>query len=103
MIGDWLRRLVDTAAFRPALTVYVASVAVSAAVADNRIRVEVGMAALGFVALLTALASMHREVEKVHTLVNSQRDELVARITQLTAALVDTGQRVPTDPAEEDR
>ena len=108
MIRGWLHRFATTAAFRPALIIYISAVLIAAAVAAQWVRGDVGVVVLGIVAVLAVLAAMHREVEKVHTLVNSQRDEMVAhiddltaRVEQLTAVLIAAGQHVPVDPAQE--
>lgn len=49
-------------------------------------------------ALVTLLSVLIVMVRRVHVLVNSQHDEQVARIKQLTEALLDSDTAVPDKP-----
>lgn len=93
--AGYAHRVVDSIAFRPALTIYVASVLAAAAATAGWVRVDVSLVLGGVVTVLAVTASMHREIRLVHTLVNSQHDELVARVAQLTDTLHAAGVGVP--------
>lgn len=92
-----LRRFTSSIAFYPVTAVYVAAAAASAAVAGRYLRLDLALVIVALVAVMAIQLSMRHEVRTVHHLVNSQRDELVARIDQLTAALVAAGLPVPDD------
>jgi CHASE3 domain sensor protein len=51
--------------------------------------------ALTFVGVIVGAYVNLRKTREVHSLVNSQHDDLVARTDQLTGALQDAGVRVP--------
>jgi hypothetical protein len=93
----YLRRFLGSISFYPVSTVYLASAAMIATVTGRYIRLEVALLIEGLVAIIAIQISMHSEVVRVHKLVNSQRDEMIARIDQLIATLVAAGVRVPDD------
>jgi len=82
---------------------YVAGVLVACGVSVGWIRLDVGVVALSVIAVLLITVGISREVHTVHTLVNSQRDELLDRIDQLVAALHKAGVAVPQDSEGEVR
>ena len=100
MTVAYLRRAADAAATIPALVIYVAAVATAAAVAGRAVRLDVGVVILGVFTVMVIQAAMHREVTKVHVLVNSQRDELVAHIQDLKAQLAAARAQPPDDERE---
>lgn len=102
-----LTRITHSVIFYPISVVYGCAAALAAAVASHRMRLDVGVVLLTLIVVATLLVSTRREVALVHSLVNSQRDDLVAtvqqmggRIDQLTAALVDAGVAVPRDESK---
>jgi hypothetical protein len=110
MTGAYLRRVSRTAAFYPVTIVYLAAAVDIAAIAGGAVRLDIGLALLGLLAVLVVLLAMRREVGSVHTLVNSQHDALVAtidamsrRIEQLVDALHEAGVQVPHDQGGVDR
>jgi hypothetical protein len=92
-----VRQVAASPAAYPVTIVYLAAAGVLAAIVGRLLRLDVGLALLALVAVLVVLASMHREMSAVHGLVNSQHDDLVARVSQLTAVLRAAGVRVPND------
>jgi uncharacterized protein YoxC len=90
-----LRRVIAACAFYPVTWTYLAGVAVIMSISEGLVSVSAGLIALSLLALLIALIFTRKEVQKVHILVNSQRDELVERIDQLVTALHDAGAAVP--------
>lgn len=97
------RQVVRAVAFYPISAVYAAVAVVVAAVAGHTLRPDVALVIIGMAALLVLQLSMRHEVSTVHGLVNSQHDALVARIDQLTAALVAAGVQVPHDDTAKTR
>jgi hypothetical protein len=92
----------NSAAFYPLTTLYIAAVLALEAAVSGLVRLDTAIIGLGIVTVILILASIYREVryqraevKKVHTLVNSQRTELLERIEQLVAALQVAGVAVP--------
>jgi hydrogenase-4 membrane subunit HyfE len=90
-----VRRLLATCTFYSITTLYLAAVAAIILTVQGAVSITAAAAALFALAVLLILAEMHREVRKVHTLVNSQRDLLLARIDQLINTLEAAGVSVP--------
>jgi len=84
----------------------IAMVIVPLTVADT-IQLNTTLIILTGAALILVVVASHKatvalrvDVEQVHTLVNSQHDDLVARVSQLIDALEVGGVAVPQDPKE---
>ncbi len=71
----------------PTFTMYVAGVLVACAGAMDWIGLDIGVVILTTVAGLLIVTGVARELHIVHTLVDSQRAELLERIDNLTATL----------------
>lgn len=107
----WWQRLLRTPALYGQTVSYMAAVIVIGLIVDGYIRVAVGIAALGFAAILIVLLAMRRDMREelarvtrdlatVHGLVNHRSDEQMARIDQLTASIIRGDTEVPDDPAK---
>jgi hypothetical protein len=83
-------------------TVYGAGVLLVVAVTRDWVEVEAGIYGLSALTLLAVLITTLREVHTVHVLVNSQRDELLARIGALTEALNAAGVALPKQRQPDD-
>lgn len=95
----YVHRFAHSVAFYPVTIVYGACAAVIGAIAGHFLRADVALLLISLIAVMSVQVSMRREVRRVHVLVNSQRDELVARIDQLVRALRAAGVTIPADPA----
>lgn len=104
LVRLYLRRVVTSTAFYPLSTLWVAAMLILSAVVGGALRLDVGLTLLTLSAVLIVVLAMRRDVSTVHSLVNSQRDELVTtikemgdRIRQLIVALQEAGVAVPHD------
>lgn len=79
----------------PVTTVYGSGVVVAYALTAGWVGLGTGVIALTMIALLAIMVSMSREVQVVHHLVNSQRDALLERITELVDAMHEAGVDLP--------
>jgi hypothetical protein len=103
MTHAYLRRVARSAAFYPVTVVYLAAVLALIGVVGGVLSLEVGLTALGFVAMLVVLVSMRGDVGQIHVLVNSQHDALLERVDELLDALHEAGVAAPKDKAGVDR
>ena len=110
MTRPYLQRALRSTAFYSVTLVYLAAVGIGIAVSEDMMRFDVGLVLLASVAVLSIVGSMRIEVGKVHTLVNSQHDVMVAkigamslRIDELLGTLLAAGVKVPEDKAGVDR
>ena len=86
----------------PITIVYLAGLALAITVSEGIVDLSAGIAVLTLVAILAVLIALLREMRVVHTLVNSQRDELLLRIDVLVEALKDAGVAIPPSPDHRD-
>lgn len=91
-------KILNSPATYPLSTFWVGAMLVLAASSWDLISFAAGAVILGFLALLLILAAFRRDIAVVHTLVNSQHDDLVNRVQQLTEALVHGNVAVPREP-----
>lgn len=103
-----LRQYIRRRNVYPITAMYVGVVGVVMQVASGAWSVELGLSLMAILAVGVVLFLGRRdvraaqaEVHVIHELVNSQHDDLVARVEQLTRALERAGVRVPSDPARE--
>jgi hypothetical protein len=94
------RSILNAPSLYPVTLGYVSAVIILLLISMGWVDIGVGILILGCAAALIILWSMRREVAVVSHLVNSQHDDLMERVDQLTAALVKGGLAVPTDPAK---
>lgn len=80
---------------RPVGTVYILASVMLALSFQNPVYIVGCIVVLGCAAILAVTLAVRRELEIVHQLVNSQHDELVNRVEQLTEALETSGIPVP--------
>lgn len=80
---------------RPLGTVYILASIMLALSFQNVVYIIGCIVILGFAAVIAIIISMRNELEIVHNLVNSQHDELVNRVEQLTEALEASSVPVP--------
>lgn len=92
---SWCKHACLKATFYPVTTVYLAGVVVAVGIAGGVFDQTVGLAVLTAITLIVVLVSMFREVQVVHHLVNSQRDALLERITELVNAMHEAGVDLP--------
>lgn len=79
-----LREIVGSVSFYPVTLTYLAATVLAAAVANKVIQLAIGLILLSLFTFIVILLSMHREVNKVHTLVNSQHDALVGKLKEMS-------------------
>lgn len=91
-----LRRALRSMLLYPTSTVYVAGVVVAVGVSTGWFGLNVGLVCLTAIAVVVVLVGLVREVQIVHHLVNSQRDELLNRISDLVETLQDAGIALPS-------
>ena len=66
---------------------------------DPAVMTAFGAVIAAITGLIVAVTALWRTVKDTHDLVNSQYDQQVARLEQLTVALTSRGMPVPDDPA----
>lgn len=82
----------------PLSTFWAGAMVVMVARSQSWLTFAAGAAVLAFLALLLILVAFRKDIAVVHVLVNSQHDDLVARVQQLTDALVASDTDVPREP-----
>lgn len=98
----WVRRVARSVAFYPLLGLQAGATAVLCLIVGHRLRYDLGMTTLALILVAMVMLGMHREVTKIHALVNSRYEEQVeivkeqnARIGQLLDALRSANVAVP--------
>lgn len=94
----FIRRLLDSPSTYPLTTFWLGAMSLLFAESIGWVTLSAALAALAFLALLLIMVAFRRDIAVVHTLVNSQHDDLVARVQQLTDALIDSSVAVPKEP-----
>jgi uncharacterized membrane protein YhaH (DUF805 family) len=109
-VTAYLGRIGRSAAFYPVTIVYLGAVLAVVAIVGGVLKLEIGLAILGFVALLVVSLSMRGDVRATHVLVNSKHDALLGQVTkmgdrieQLLEALKDAKVSIPHDTQGVDR
>lgn len=99
------RRFLAAPSLYPVTACYVCAVLTIIAISAGWVRIDTGILLLGFAAVLIVafrimfdFRGVQKEVSTIHELANSQHDAAMARIDQLTAALIANSVRVPDDP-----
>ena len=95
---SFIRRLLDSPSTYPITTYFLGAMGILFAKSTGWINLPTAFVTLGFLALLLILVAFRQDLKVVHALVNSQHDDLVARVQQLTDALVDSNTEVPREP-----
>lgn len=95
-------KLHETASLWPVTTTYIFAVGGLVTVAQGWVGVTLAIALLGLMTVAVILVSMRREISTVHILINSQRDELVDRIVELTETLKVANVHVPDSTTDVD-
>jgi hypothetical protein len=97
-----LRKAFHSLTFYPVTALYLVAVLVVYGVANHALRFDIGLVMLTLLAVAIFMVGLYWELHVVHSLVNSQHDELIqrgedlkARIVLLTAALIAGGVEVP--------
>jgi glucose dehydrogenase len=97
------RRILRSAGLYPITTVYVSGVALIMSAVMDFTSIPASIIIFGVVALLAVVWAALRELRAVHILVDGQRHELIARIDQLTAIILEMGVVMPAaGPKEQD-
>lgn len=87
--------LAQHAASYPMTMLYLSGVACIIAVQEEVVTLGAGLILFTLAAIMAFVWAIAREVHTVHVLVNSQRDELLNRISDLIDALNEAGVDVP--------
>ena len=95
MIKPRVRQLAQGVGFYPLSMFWVVAAVLLILVAEEYVSLVQGLILLTLAALLALMLSVQNEVKVVHTLVNEQRNELLARIDLLVALLIQEGIVVP--------
>lgn len=88
-------RIMHSITFYPLSLAWVGGILVAAGISSDCFSLIQGLAVWSSFVLLMVMYGMWRELRIVHTLVNSQHDQLVARNDQLLALLNASGISVP--------
>ena len=96
-----IKKAKESIVIRPLTSVYVAGVLTAMGVSSRVVTLTVGLLLLTFITLMVVLNSLVREVKVVHVLVNSQRDVLLSRISDLVDALNAAGITLPKREQDE--
>lgn len=80
----FLRRLVRTLSVYATATTWIVAAGLLAGVAGRAISFGTSLAVLSLVAISLLMLATHQEVTQIHVLVNSQRDEMVAKIDRMS-------------------
>lgn len=97
-----VRTIYRSATFYPVSTVYLTGSAVAVGITAGWFSLNIGLVCLTAIAIITVLTGLLREVRIVHHLVNSQRDELLARISDLVASLNEHDITLPPRESEKE-
>lgn len=92
-----LRRFLHASALYPVSLCYLTAVLALVLTVSGALTLPMAVVGLALTAVLIVLIAMRREMSTVHRLVNSQHDQLVARIDQLVAALIAAGVAIPAE------
>lgn len=90
-----LQKALYSASGWPITILYVGASSVASLMAANVLGVAPGLILIAVLFCMMLVVSVSREIKSVHHLVNSQRDELLARIDQLIQVLVAADITVP--------
>lgn len=77
------RRVLRSLTFYPVTTIWLVSVGLLACVAGGALSFGVALVVVSLLALNVLLTATYRQASLVHSLVNSQRDEMVAKIDRM--------------------
>lgn len=95
-----IKRILDSPSTWPLSTFWLGAMCVLFAKSIGWINLPTAFVTLGFLAILLIMAAFRKDVSTIHHLVNSQHDDLVDRVQQLTDALLSSGSEVPKPPAK---
>jgi len=102
MSHRYVRKVISSVAFYPITVMYLAAVAVLSLVVASVLRLDAGVLLLGLVAVFLIIATVQREVEHFHKIMDDERDLCIARIELLAQTLRDHGINVPEDYTEQE-
>jgi hypothetical protein len=95
-----VRTILRSVVFYPVTIVYLAAVITVGFVVESVLRPEVALLGLGVIAMLTVVVTVLQDVQDVHTLVNSQHDDLLVEVAHLKQVLEANHIPVPDTRAE---
>ena len=96
-----MRQVYRSAGFYPLTGLYLVGVSLIWLITSGRLFVIYGVLILSIFAIFALLLAAWRELKAVHKLVDGQRAELLARIDELVALLIDSGVVVPPSGKKE--
>jgi len=95
-----IKRVIDSPSTYPIATFWLGAMGILFAKSISWVNLPTAFVTLGFLAVLLIMAAFRKDVSTIHHLVNSQHDDLVDRVQQLTDALLSSGAEVPKPPSK---
>jgi len=96
-VTNLAHRIIKSPSTYPLSTLWLGGIVLLLAINQEWIHIGPAFAAFGFLTIVLIMVAFRRDIREVHTLVNSQHDDLVARVQQLTEALVSSNTQVPPE------